>query len=833
MYEGFESVQATIDGNVGTPAVNVSYVNGVLSFDFSNMKGNTGAAAGFGNVTAAVDGTIGTPGVTVQTDGPDTAKNIAFQFTGLKGETGVTSVIATVDNTSGNPQCAVSLNGQQLSLAFTGLKGAQGDTGVSADYPITIVNNLTTNDPASALSAAMGVQLESEISQLELKVDENLFPDEETEMGTGSVITGQFFNSSGTAIAFESYDIKLYSLTDISRVRIKATTAVDSLYLYAFYSSDTLTSANVVAMGEKPTNNSYDKTVDVPTGATYLAVTSWRTGGQITHIYDVVQGDALQEMRSDINDLGVSVLEIDSRMDGATYSKTFNNVTGYGTTSYDTVHLTKGLRYVFKFTISNTQNTSPVYVYLKNNGTTVVGVPAISDPFDPVSVSYEATADMDVDILFQTGNYVTILAEMSADGDIIDVKKLRNSQSEIGLSGSFSVNNEQTNFIVDVRGLASGKYIVGCESSAPATIRLYRTTGPRTGIIDSSKYSFITNGTQLEIEITDETNYLWFWDSTSATYDAKFYIVKKGYLFEKLIGNEKTIKVENGNTVTMCVPSAGKKLYIVIGPTEEGVGNGLVDFRYWGYVERNGDVNSTPTELCHSSSDCFGPFQIKAINNINGDDTSAMNFTGGSHRYNNAITGTTPTARLVGCSIRVDGRAYNNYEGNFNEFEMSWTNNIQATNTRKADGTGREVLVEYITLKYANGEFHCCTELVPLEDITLHLWYGYQIVGINPGGAQSISDHWKYVDAVNRTIDNNKSGNKVTSAMIGYTDDFHQEMWVDTAKDLGKRDFCISATDGGAFKSGSKGYFTIANNDATLTQNSHYFLYGKYIFKLK
>ena len=171
MYEGFESVQATIDGNVGTPAVNVSYVNGVLSFDFSNMKGNTGAAAGFGNVTAAVDGTIGTPGVTVQTDGPDTAKNIAFQFTGLKGETGVTSVIATVDNTSGTPQCAVSLNGQQLTLAFTGLKGAQGDTGVSADYPITIVNNLTTNDPTSALSAAQGVVLAGQVSQLELKVD--------------------------------------------------------------------------------------------------------------------------------------------------------------------------------------------------------------------------------------------------------------------------------------------------------------------------------------------------------------------------------------------------------------------------------------------------------------------------------------------------------------------------------------------------------------------------------------------------------------------------------------------------------------------------------------
>ena len=175
IYEGFREVTADIDGNVGTPEVGVSYANGVLSFDFRNMKGNPGEdgdPAGFGSVTASVDDQVGTPSVSVSSSGPDTAKNFAFAFHNLKGETGVTSVLATVDNTSGNPQCSVSLQGGQLTLAFTGLKGAQGNTGSSVDYPFTIVNNLTTNDPAQALSAAMGVQLESEVSQLELKVDE-------------------------------------------------------------------------------------------------------------------------------------------------------------------------------------------------------------------------------------------------------------------------------------------------------------------------------------------------------------------------------------------------------------------------------------------------------------------------------------------------------------------------------------------------------------------------------------------------------------------------------------------------------------------------------------
>ena len=185
------SADATVDDNIGTPGVDVSFVDGVLTFNFRNLKGDPGengqdgqdgrdgvdgqngqdgAAAGFGTVTASVDANVGTPGVTVQTSGPNTAKNFAFQFTNLKGETGVTSCVVTVDNTSGNPACAVSLVGQVLHLDFTGLKGAQGNTGSSVDYPFTIVNNLTTDDATQALSAAMGVELAGQVSQLEAEV---------------------------------------------------------------------------------------------------------------------------------------------------------------------------------------------------------------------------------------------------------------------------------------------------------------------------------------------------------------------------------------------------------------------------------------------------------------------------------------------------------------------------------------------------------------------------------------------------------------------------------------------------------------------------------------
>ena len=170
------AAQATVDDNIGVPSVGVSFVDGILTFNFRNMKGEPGEngqdgdPAGFGTISASISGGVGTPGVSVQSSGPDTAKNIAFQFTNLKGETGVTSCVVTVDNTTGTPSCAVSLVGQELHLDFSGLKGAQGNTGSSVNYPFEIVNNLTTPIATKALSAAMGVQLESEVSQLEAKV---------------------------------------------------------------------------------------------------------------------------------------------------------------------------------------------------------------------------------------------------------------------------------------------------------------------------------------------------------------------------------------------------------------------------------------------------------------------------------------------------------------------------------------------------------------------------------------------------------------------------------------------------------------------------------------
>lgn len=290
IYEGFRQVGATIDGNVGTPSVGVSYADGILSFDFHNMKGNPGqngqdgAAAGFGTIGADITGGVGTPAVSVESSGPATAKNLQFHFTNLKGETGVTSVVATVDSTSGNPSCAVSLQGQQLTLAFSGLKGAQGNTGSSVDYPFTIVNNLTTNDPTQALSAAMGVQLEGELGQLEAEVGGI---DDELEMTTivtpltrDGRVSKLVINASGQMVtnSLTSYVVDYIVATHTMKIKVSETISGPSssvgMFGYVDSVADIVAGTTITAKdGIYTTSGSFEGDIVVPAGKVFVIST--------------------------------------------------------------------------------------------------------------------------------------------------------------------------------------------------------------------------------------------------------------------------------------------------------------------------------------------------------------------------------------------------------------------------------------------------------------------------------------------------------------------------------------------------------------------------------
>lgn len=113
----------------------------------TGSKGDPGNAGGFGTPTATIDGNTGTPSVEVSASGPDTAKIFSFAFHNLKGvqgekgDTGNTgptpNITATgsVDANIGTPSVTVTQTGTAaapvINFAFHNLKGADGSGSVN------------------------------------------------------------------------------------------------------------------------------------------------------------------------------------------------------------------------------------------------------------------------------------------------------------------------------------------------------------------------------------------------------------------------------------------------------------------------------------------------------------------------------------------------------------------------------------------------------------------------------------------------------------------------------------------------------------------------------
>lgn len=253
---------------------------------------------------------------------------------------------------------------------------------------------------------------------------------------------------------------------------------------------------------------------------------------------------------------------------------------------------------------------------------------------------------------------------------------------------------------------------------------------------------------------------------------------------------------DSATSVTVSQKYGESNLYVKIGV---GGGNGLVDFREF-FVD---DIKILNT----NNFDRHSPFIIGAEENIDGDQPTVEYFTGGNHQYNNSGSGSTPTARCTDIRFIADGKTLSaNESGICSKMVIKWVNYVQGYNTSKADGSGREVLKEEHTLVFNGMCFESYVNIIPLENVYIKRWYGFQY-----GRTNTIYPNIRYIGATNRAVlypsqNDTDCGDSKTLIAEAFGENHKLTITIDGEYDVGDRSMIGSQKSMFTSKSGNKGY---------------------------
>jgi hypothetical protein len=137
------------------------------------------------------------------------------------------------------------------------------------------------------------------------------------------------------------------------------------------------------------------------------------------------------------------------------------------------------------------------------------------------------------------------------------------------------------------------------------------------------------------------------------------------------------------------------------------------------------------TILYTADTDWQGPYQVSAINNADGDAIAqGSTYTGGNHAYAFDGGSGTATARTSAIKVYADGTELTDGQTlPWNDcVSVEWTNYVQGWNTKKSDGTGREILMESPVWRFRPSDrIETENRIEALEDIRIGMYYGLQM----------------------------------------------------------------------------------------------------------
>ena len=245
----------------------------------------------------------------------------------------------------------------------------------------------------------------------------------------------------------------------------------------------------------------------------------------------------------------------------------------------------------------------------------------------------------------------------------------------------------------------------------------------------------------------------------------------------------------------------------------------------------NLDFSNLGTIFQNASSDWVGPYTVRSSND-DGDKADSWEFTGGWHGYNGDQTGE-KTASNKSFKCYIDNNEILDDEVKTgNKLKIVVVNNIQYSGTKKADGTGREVLEETVIYNITQNNINVEVQIKALEQIKITKYYGLQTVNNSYNGQLLFNDDnmKKWTDCNNVKID---GGTKAESDCGEFKLKNNNDLligWIDKNYGLGKRKYVNEDKPVVWSADYNKTYMVLIDGNCDLSTNEVLYWRGGYKF---